>query len=108
MDGWMCMQSGRWVPNSQRGEMTTDEAKRKLLFIMMMMVGERRDQVEQPYAGRVPCDGVTAEPLCRRCPRRFAAAVLIARPAAAASTTTISHTVTHRDERDRERRRLLV
>ena len=41
-------------------------------------------------------------------PLFLVAGVLIARPAAAASTTTISHTVTHRDERDRERRRLLV
>lgn len=39
---------------------------------------ERRDQIEQPYAGRVPCAGVTAEPLWRRCPR-FVAGVLIAR-----------------------------
>ena len=43
-----------------------------------MMIGERRDQVEQPYAGCVPCAGVTAEPLWRRCPR-FVAGVLIAR-----------------------------
>jgi len=67
---------------------------------------ERRDQVEQPYAGRVPCAGVTAEPLWRRCPR-FVAGVLIARqllllllPGTAAFLSFFSHT---HAERDRER-----
>jgi len=64
---------------------------------------ERRDQVEQPYAGRVPCAGVTAEPLWRRCPR-FVAGVLIAcqllllLPGTAAFLSFFSHTHAEREK----------
>jgi len=61
---------------------------------------ERQDQVEQPYAGRVPCAGVTAEPLWRRCPR-FVAGVLITRqlllPGTAAFLSFFSHTHAERE-----------
>jgi hypothetical protein len=62
----------------------------------------RRDQVEQPYAGRVPWDGVTAEPLWRRCPRRFVAGLLIARLLAASTHLTHCHTGMRGRERERE------
>jgi hypothetical protein len=65
---------------------------------------ERRDQVEQPYAGRVPCAGVTADQLWRRCPRRFVAGVLIARLLLPSSCCccffcilSLSHTLSHRE-----------